>query len=134
MDDVTISPQTAAHVLHHFGFSAIQPGSMTASLIEAIARMDTGNMARMMRAFPGHVKAVCMAMGNEEGITRLQEIAGAYCSPSSERSTQWAADEARTLARVLYRAPLSARTHREIEGHVSAIIAAIEKDKGTADG
>jgi hypothetical protein len=71
-----IPPAVAAAVLRHYGCSAFTPGSMDATLIEAIVRMDPTNRGRAFQSFPGHVAAVDIASLHTDGIHQLAGIAG----------------------------------------------------------
>jgi len=70
-----IDPETAHHVLWHFGHVGYDPGSFTAHLLEAIANADPGNQTRLSLGFPGYVAAVRLAQNSDTGIATLQAIA-----------------------------------------------------------
>jgi len=70
-----ITPEIAAHALWHYGYSAIEPGSFTRSLLETIARASPNNRACLAAAFPGQCAAMTLAELNKNGIATLQDIA-----------------------------------------------------------
>ncbi|MFE9736179.1 hypothetical protein ACFYO9_37635 [Streptomyces sp. NPDC005863] len=73
----TIPPDIAAHVLSHFGRGGYPAGGWTESLITLIDRADMSNRAKLVTAFPEVGAAVLLAKYDEEGIAKLQRLAGA---------------------------------------------------------
>ncbi|MGW7247750.1 hypothetical protein [Streptomyces decoyicus] len=68
---------TARHVLWMFGEDGgMRPGSFTEQLINTCARADVTHLARLGQAYPAEAHAVHLAKNTEDGITRLQTIAG----------------------------------------------------------
>lgn len=68
---------TARHVLWMFGEDGgMRPGSFTEQLINTCARADVTHLARLRQAYPAEAHAVHLAKNTEDGITRLQTIAG----------------------------------------------------------
>lgn len=71
----TISRETAAHVLSHFGRGGYPAGDWTESLISVIVRADRTNGAKLSLAFPDYGAAIDLAKNHEAGIAILQAIA-----------------------------------------------------------
>ncbi|MCR8574732.1 hypothetical protein [Streptomyces sp. Isolate_219] len=68
---------TARHVLWMFGEDGgMRPGSFTQQLIDTCARADVTHLARLGQAYPTEAHAVHLVKNTEDGITRLQAIAG----------------------------------------------------------
>jgi hypothetical protein len=71
-----ISPQTAQHVLHHFGRAGgMEPGTFTTNLITTIAAADHAQFARLASLYPEIATAIEVAKHDPDGITKLQMIA-----------------------------------------------------------
>lgn len=71
-----IPPQTAQHVLHHFGRAGgTEPGTFTQHLIAAIASADIAHFDRLSAIYPDIASAVQVAKYDQDGITKLQMIA-----------------------------------------------------------
>lgn len=64
----------AANVLWYFGMGGYPGGSFTKSLLEAWARADCSNKARLALVFPGLAYAIELA-NLPGGVERLKEIA-----------------------------------------------------------
>ncbi|MER7806119.1 hypothetical protein [Streptomyces sp900116325] len=74
----TITEDTARHVLWHYGSDGgLQPGNGTQRLMEAIDAADMVNVERLRLGFPELVGAMLTAKNDLDGISRLQQIAGA---------------------------------------------------------
>lgn len=72
----TITPETARHVLWHYGQSGgCQPGSFTRRLMETIDAADIANLATLGTAYPELVAAMRTAKFDRDGIAELQKIA-----------------------------------------------------------
>jgi hypothetical protein len=71
----TISPETAAHVLSHFGRGGYPAGDWTESLISLIDRADMVHRAKLTAAFPDYGRAILLAKYDAEGVATLQRIA-----------------------------------------------------------
>lgn len=71
----TISPEVANHVLSHFSRHGYPGSPFTQSLIQAFAKADRENFARLSAAFPDYGAAVDMVKYDPNGITNLQRIA-----------------------------------------------------------
>ncbi|MFF8902602.1 hypothetical protein ACF082_34610 [Streptomyces lydicus] len=68
---------TARHVLWTFSEDGgMRPGSFTQQLIDTCARADVMQLARLAQAYPAEAHAVHLAKNTEDGIARLQAIAG----------------------------------------------------------
>ena len=76
----TISPETAKHVLYHFGHGGTQPGNFARHLLDTILLADSFNLARLANAYPAEVAAVRLAKYAPRGIEALQSIADEYAS------------------------------------------------------
>jgi uncharacterized protein (DUF2236 family) len=77
-EDITIPPETARHVLWHYGRAgAIQPGSFTQRLMEAFDAADIDNAGILADAYPELGAAMLAAKLDEDGIDRLKRIAEA---------------------------------------------------------
>ncbi|WP_432091075.1 hypothetical protein [Streptomyces sp. NRRL F-5630] len=71
----TISPETAAHVLAHFGHSGGYPaGRFTEQLIITIDTADPANRDRLAEGFPGLVAAITAIQYDPNGVAHLQRI------------------------------------------------------------
>ncbi|MFE9949344.1 hypothetical protein ACFYRJ_17635 [Streptomyces sp. NPDC005531] len=78
MSTQTITEDTARHVLWHYGSEGgLQPGNGTQRLMEAIDAADMVNVERLRLGFPELVTAMLAAKNDLDGISRLQQIAGA---------------------------------------------------------
>lgn len=75
MSAPTISAETAAHVLSHFGRGGYPAGTFTQHLLSAFATADEVNIARLTEAFPEYGAAIAAASYDPDGIARLQQIA-----------------------------------------------------------
>lgn len=73
--DHGISPEEAAHVLHHFDEGGYRPGKFTGLLVEAMAAADPVNLAKLRVVFPGYGAAVRGARDDLGGIDALKRIA-----------------------------------------------------------
>lgn len=75
-DSITIPPETARHVLWHYGAAGgYQPGSFTQRLMEAIDAADMDNVEILRTAYPVLVTAMDMAGNDLDGLSRLLVIA-----------------------------------------------------------
>lgn len=81
MDTTTpaITPETANHVLWHFGRGGYQPGSFTQKLLELIAAADLDNKAKLAQIFPEYVHCVLAMEYDPNGVTQLQAAAQPRC-------------------------------------------------------
>lgn len=71
-----ITPEVAAHVLHHFGEpGGMEPGSYVRDLILLIARADPQRRRRLALAEPAYVLAVSLAQDAADGVKALKAIA-----------------------------------------------------------
>lgn len=70
-----IQPETASHVLSHFGRGGYPAGRFTTLLIQTIDAADQTNEARLAAAYPELFAAITTAKYDEDGIDRLQAIA-----------------------------------------------------------
>lgn len=76
-DNITIPPETARHVLWHYGRAgAIQPGTFIQRLMEAFDAADIDNAGILASAYPELGAAMLAAKLDEDGIDRLKRIAG----------------------------------------------------------
>jgi hypothetical protein len=71
----SISRETAAHVLSHFGRGGYPAGDWSERLITLIDTADMVHRAKLLAAFPEYGRAVLLAKYDEEGIATLQRIA-----------------------------------------------------------
>ena len=71
----TITPETANHVLWHFGRGGYQPGSFTQKLLELICAADLDNKAKLAQIFPEYVHCVLAMEYDPDGVAQLQGIA-----------------------------------------------------------
>lgn len=70
-----ITPEVAAHVLHHFGADGGYPASgFKTTLMLAIAQADVRNRELLAPGFPGYVRAFNLAQYTRHGTAELQEI------------------------------------------------------------
>ncbi|MEV4059693.1 hypothetical protein [Nonomuraea dietziae] len=75
-DAPEISPETAAHVLHHFGCEGGSPASgFKTTLMLAIAQADMPNRERLAKAWPDYVAAMNLAQVTSHGTAALQKLA-----------------------------------------------------------
>lgn len=73
--DYTITPDAAAHVLHHYGHGGgYQAGSFTEQLIKTIDMADPGNRDKLSLSFPAYVAAVVSIKYDRDGVQLLQMI------------------------------------------------------------
>ncbi|MFD9070579.1 hypothetical protein [Streptomyces lasiicapitis] len=73
----TIPVETARHVLWRYARTgAARPGSFTQHLMDAIEAADFQNQAILRDAYPALSQALHLARYDEEGLTKLQRIAG----------------------------------------------------------
>ncbi|MDX3354714.1 hypothetical protein PV703_15650 [Streptomyces sp. ME01-24h] len=70
-----VTPETANHVLWHFGRGGYQPGSFTQKLLELICAADLDNKAKLARVFPEYVHCVLAIEYDPDGAAQLQAIA-----------------------------------------------------------
>lgn len=78
----TIAPETARHVLWHYGADGgYQPGSFTQKLMQAIDAADVIHKARLRAAYPELVDAMNQAANREDGIRHLQAGLGITVAP-----------------------------------------------------
>ncbi|MGM9380307.1 hypothetical protein [Streptomyces antibioticus] len=76
MSKVTITTDTARHVLFHYGRpGGHQPCRFTQLLMQAIDAADVVNTARLAVAYPELVAAMDIAANRPDGTARLQHIA-----------------------------------------------------------
>lgn len=76
MDATSITPEIAAHVLHHFGNDGGYPASnFKTQLLNTIAVADALNRPRIAAGFPGYVAAFNLAQNQADGTAILQKIA-----------------------------------------------------------
>jgi hypothetical protein len=79
MNAPTISPETAAHVLAHYGHSGGYPaGRFTEQLIIAIDTADPANRDRLAEGFPGLVAAITAIQYDPDGVAYLQALARSF--------------------------------------------------------
>lgn len=71
-----ITPQHANEVLHHFGHGGWTPGSFAAALIDAMAKADASNLARLRIVYPGYAAAVDLVQHTPDGVDKVRAIAG----------------------------------------------------------
>ena len=72
-----IPPTTARYVLFAFGADGgWRPGNFTENLISLLARADETNTAKLATVYPAEAAAVRLAKYDENGIAKLQQIAG----------------------------------------------------------
>lgn len=71
----TIPPETANHVLFHFGHGGYEADTFTRNLITAIDSADMENVARLANAYPQLVAAVIAVKYDPDGVGALQRIA-----------------------------------------------------------
>lgn len=117
-----ITPQDAAHVLWHFGYAAIRPGSGIAALIDTATRFDPSNRARLRASFPGIVDAVNLAMGDDTGVPRLQAIAGPYVQDTArDGAINDLADEVFNLSQRIDASPLPGVTKADVLVHLADV-------------
>lgn len=77
----TISTDTAAHVLAHYGKpGGIPAGDWTAQLITLIDQADITNLARFAAGFPGYAAAITAMKYDPDGVAYLQDIAARRCT------------------------------------------------------
>ncbi|WP_431781767.1 hypothetical protein [Streptomyces chumphonensis] len=70
-----ITPDAAAHVLHHTGHGGYPPSPFHTHLIRALDAADTANFTALYRAFPTYGEAMATYMHDPDGVARLQQIA-----------------------------------------------------------
>ncbi|MFJ2399800.1 hypothetical protein ACIOUE_00750 [Streptomyces xanthochromogenes] len=76
-ENITIPPETARHVLWVFGHrGGRRPETFTQKLLDALVHADLMDTAKLAAAFPAEVEAVKLAKYIENGVERLQQIAG----------------------------------------------------------
>lgn len=74
MDHRLITPETARHVLWHWGQpGGYQPGSFTQSLMCTIDRADYVNTALLRTIYPGYV--IALKGSGTDAVPQLQAIA-----------------------------------------------------------
>ncbi|MEU8717512.1 hypothetical protein [Streptomyces sp. NPDC048663] len=77
MAQLTIDVETARHVLFHYGKDGgFRPGRFTELLMQTIEAADVVHTARLAGAYPELSAAMAIAANREDGIARLQRIAG----------------------------------------------------------
>lgn len=77
----TIPPETARHVLWHFGAdSGWRPGSFTQRLMDALAAADMTHTARLANVYPDYAAAFLAAQYDPDGIELLTDIANMRCT------------------------------------------------------
>ncbi|WP_405695212.1 hypothetical protein OHA99_09270 [Streptomyces coelicoflavus] len=82
---VSISAETARHVLFHYGRDGgYRPGSFTLKLMEAIDAADIVHTARLHTAYPELVDAMTLAANERDGIARLDAIANSTATAAAE--------------------------------------------------
>lgn len=87
-DNITIPPETARHVLWHYGHpGGWQPGSFTQRLMAAFDAADIDNAGILAGAYPEMGAAMIAAKHDPDGIDRLQAIAaGENVEPKASAS------------------------------------------------
>jgi hypothetical protein len=84
MAQITINVETARHVLFHYGADGgFRPGRFTVLLMQTIDAADVTHTARLAGAYPELVAAMAIAANREDGIARLQRIAGLPAAPAN---------------------------------------------------
>lgn len=72
-----ITPEIAAQVLWHYDATGgMEPGGFKQALIITLDKADRENVLRLSAVYPGYALAVHWAKNTEDGIARLQDIAG----------------------------------------------------------
>ncbi|MFP8944758.1 hypothetical protein ACLIYM_25445 [Streptomyces fenghuangensis] len=72
----SIPAEVARHVLWQFDTAGgHQPGTFTQHLMRAFCAADIVNFHRLSQTYPDYGAAVYAAQNDENGITRLQDIA-----------------------------------------------------------
>lgn len=87
-----ISPETANHVLWHFGHGGHQPGTFTQNLITAFCSADLENKARLGEAYPDLLAAITAMEYDPDGIANLRRIATGQlrCVHCGDEDGPWA--------------------------------------------
>lgn len=77
----TIPPESARHVLWHFGQDGgWQPGSFTQRLMDAFAAADMTHTARLAKVYPDYAAAFLAAQYDPDGMQLLKDIAERRCT------------------------------------------------------
>ncbi|MFE9886818.1 hypothetical protein [Streptomyces scopuliridis] len=72
----TITPETAWHVLWHYGRGGCQPGQFTQRLMDAMDAADEVNFHILAATYPELGAAMTAAKNDPNGIAELQRIGG----------------------------------------------------------
>ncbi|WP_030247630.1 hypothetical protein [Streptomyces sp. NRRL S-350] len=79
---VTISPETARHVLWHYDQpGGTEPDDRTRDLLLSLARCYPGDYARRALDCPEQAAAMWLAANTQDGTARLQAIASESAAP-----------------------------------------------------
>ncbi|MFD9192942.1 hypothetical protein ACFWCA_32610 [Streptomyces phaeochromogenes] len=77
LNGITVSDETARHVLFHYGAEGgFRPGRFTVLLMEAIDAADVVHKARLRATYPELVDAMNLAANSDTGIAQLKKIVG----------------------------------------------------------
>lgn len=77
MAQITITDETARHVLWHYGRpGGYRPGRFSELLMQAIDAADVVHTARLRTAYPELVEAMHLAAYTRDGTQRLQQLVG----------------------------------------------------------
>ncbi len=83
--EAEVTSEVAAHVLWHRGATGgAEPGAFTEHLMMALAHADRDNQLRLSVVFPAYARAMYWAAHTEDGIARLQDIAGGLLVTAEE--------------------------------------------------
>ncbi|NEC14861.1 hypothetical protein G3I34_21845 [Streptomyces sp. SID8014] len=72
---MSITPEIASHVLHHFGHGGYEAGTFTRHLLSAMDTADPANLARLGKAFPGYAAAIVGIKYDPDGVEALRRMA-----------------------------------------------------------
>ncbi|MFE4867652.1 hypothetical protein [Streptomyces sp. NPDC056682] len=88
-ENITIPPETARHVLWHYGHDGgWQPGSFTQRLMAAFDAADIDNAGILATAYPELGAAMLAAKYDEDGIDRLKKIANGQAGEATAADPQ----------------------------------------------
>lgn len=77
MAQITVTDETARHVLWHFGRpGGFRPGRFTELLMQAIDAADVIHKARLHATYPELVDAMNLAANDPSGTAQLQKAVG----------------------------------------------------------